>query len=268
MFSVPGKYSGGEAERFTWTQTLTEVELRAPLPPDLPTAAVKCTFRARCIEASWTGAEIKGELTDAIAVDDCLWVIERDDAPVLVATMRKAAPRVWTKLFETDPEPEEAPKLLDGLAGRSDVADGTKTKSKEEMLREAKRRAAVELNGPSQAKLHTVEGRKDEVINLAASEMPQLAVSRAHPSAAPHAPNENGALPTFHPRSHVATDGGRCAAANGVRAVGAFAPGGGHPGMRELHDNAGRRRECHQGAAGKLQGLHAFVARPAAHRDP
>jgi hypothetical protein len=179
MYSVPGKYSGGEGDRFTWTQTLHEVEVRAPLPVELPPGAVSCTFRARGIDVSWDGANsIKGQLTDTVVVDDCLWLVERDDGAVLVATMRKAVPVVWTKLFSTDQEPAEPPTLLDGLAGRS-APDGSKTKSKAEMLRDAKKHAAAELSGPSQAKLHIVEHRKNETVTLAANEMPQLAVSDA-----------------------------------------------------------------------------------------
>lgn len=178
MYSVPGKYSGGESSRFTWTQTLHEIEIRAALPTELATGAANCTFRARGIEISWDGAEpIVGELADTVVVDDCLWVVERDDGlVVMLATMRKAKPSLWTKLFSTDPEPSEPPKLLDGLVGRSGP-DGTKTTSKDEMLREAKKRAAKELVGPSHAKLHTIEDRTNEMIKLAATEMPQLAVN-------------------------------------------------------------------------------------------
>ena len=60
----------------------------------------------------------------------------------LVATIKKASPKTWPKLFVADADPPEAPKLLDGLEGRSDV-DGTKTRSKQEMLKDAKARAAA-----------------------------------------------------------------------------------------------------------------------------
>ena len=97
MFNVPGRYSGGKSSSYTWTQTLHEVELRAPLPQDLPQRSVKCVFAARTIDLSWEGAAapIAGELLDTVVIDDSLWVVEREGTgAVVVATMRKAAPKV------------------------------------------------------------------------------------------------------------------------------------------------------------------------------
>lgn len=179
MYHVPGKYTGGEAATYSWTQTLHEIELRVPLPADLPAGAATCSFRGRGIDLAVMGADdvsVSGELVDALAVDDCLWVIDRDaGGATLVATMRKAAPKTWAKLFAADADPAEEPKLMDGLEGRA-APDGTKSKSKQEMLKDAKARAAAELTGPSQAKNHVVEGRADEALSLSAADVPPLSV--------------------------------------------------------------------------------------------
>ena len=52
-YHVPGQYSGGSAAGYSWTQTLHEVCIRAPLPPE--GGAASCKFFARRLEVSWVG---------------------------------------------------------------------------------------------------------------------------------------------------------------------------------------------------------------------
>jgi hypothetical protein len=123
MFSVPGRYGGGEAERYAWTQTLHEVEIKAPLPSGPPARSVKCTFTARRLDLSFeapSSAEVEpvepvavGEVSAVIVASDCLWSVERDDAggAVAVISLRKAVPAVWDRLFASDPAPTEPPAL-------------------------------------------------------------------------------------------------------------------------------------------------------------
>ena len=123
MFSVPGKYSGGQQSSFSWTQTLHEVELRAPVPS--ADHSVRCAFTARRLDLSWAVAGKQeaepvavGELSAVVAASDCLWSVDRDDKTgqaVAVVMLHKSKPEVWSKLFADDPEPAEAPVLLDGV---------------------------------------------------------------------------------------------------------------------------------------------------------
>ena len=113
MFSVPGKYSGGKTSKYTWTQTLNEVEIKAPIPAS---ASCKCAFTAKALDLSFATKEetepiAVGDLTAVIAASDCLWSVERDAAggAVAVVSLQKAVPQVWNKLFAADAEPEEAP---------------------------------------------------------------------------------------------------------------------------------------------------------------
>ena len=56
MFSVPGKYSGGAADGYSWTQTLSEIELRAPIPRGPPERSVRCTFLAKRLDLAFIEA--------------------------------------------------------------------------------------------------------------------------------------------------------------------------------------------------------------------
>tara|TARA_B110001452_G_scaffold248150_2_gene234676 strand:- start:1352 stop:3019 length:1668 start_codon:yes stop_codon:yes gene_type:complete len=172
QFSVPGKYSGGAGSGFTWTQTQSEVELRAQLPEGADPKRVKCSFTVRRLELSWEdcGAPIEGELSALLALDDCLWSVEEEaGAKTVVATLRKQVPGVWEKLFASDAAPAEPPKLLDG-------PERSVPKSKKELLADAKARAKGAIDEPSKAKMHAVEGKSGEVVTLDPASMPGLPV--------------------------------------------------------------------------------------------
>lgn len=177
MFSVPGRYSGGEGTGYAWTQTLNEIELRAPVPESVAQGSVRCTYGARQLDASWgqDNPSISGELSETVVVDDCLWVVEREGntSAMLVVTLRKAVPRTWRKLFTADAEPEEAPQLLDAP---KPVGMSEEQKSKQTMLKEAKARAATELQGPSKAQLHTLAGKMQETVVVSAADLPTVAL--------------------------------------------------------------------------------------------
>ena len=68
MFHVPGTYSGGETSSYSWTQTKSEVELRAKIPADAA-SSVKCSFEARKLQLSFGSDTIAGELPAVVVVD-------------------------------------------------------------------------------------------------------------------------------------------------------------------------------------------------------
>ena len=172
QFKVPGKYSGGEGSGFSWTQTQNEVEMRAPLPAGAE-STVRCVFAPRKLELSWQGAPapIDAELSALVAPDGCLWSIEEEGgAKAVVVALRKQVPAVWSKLFASDAEPAEPPKLLDGV-------ERSTPKSRAELLADAKARANGALNEElGKAKLHMVEGKNGASVILDAAAMPALPV--------------------------------------------------------------------------------------------
>ena len=97
MFHVPGTYSGGETSSYSWTQTKSEVELRAKIPADAA-SSVKCSFEARKLQLSFGSDTIAGELPAVVVVDDCLWSVESEGAAkTVVVALRKAVPELWTR---------------------------------------------------------------------------------------------------------------------------------------------------------------------------
>ena len=103
-----------------------------------------------------------------VVVADSLWSVEEDGAKkTVVVSLRKAVPDLWTRLLASDEE-AEAPRLLDGLE--------RKAPTKAQMLKDAKGRAKAQLDGPSKAVLHTIEGKAGESLVVAKAALPELPV--------------------------------------------------------------------------------------------
>lgn len=178
MFHVPGKYSGAEAEGFSWTQTLQEIELRAPVPKGPPERSVRCSFLARKIDLAFVEVStttetpvVSGEPFAVLAASDCMWSVERSDAgdAIAVVSLRKTVPKLWPKLLATDPDAAAPPSLLDGQ-------ERSQPKSRTELLKDAKERVGKELDGPSKAKQFAVEALADAERTLSRADLPELPV--------------------------------------------------------------------------------------------
>ena len=57
MIHVPGQYSGGTSDKYTWTQTKAELEVRVPLPDSVGDGAVSCEIAARSFQLEVEGGE-------------------------------------------------------------------------------------------------------------------------------------------------------------------------------------------------------------------
>lgn len=179
MFSVPGQYSGGEGVGYTWTQTLHEITVRVPLPAGVLSSTVHCSFRARRIDLTWDDCGSPApvppdELNAVMVVDDSLWVVEAGEdgkLPTVLLTLRKAVPAIWERLFTSDPAPPETPALLDATVRSA-------PQTKQELLRQAKERLGEQLDGPTRAKLFTLEGLTDEqrTVSAGSDGLPELPV--------------------------------------------------------------------------------------------
>ena len=80
-----------------------------------------------------------------MAPDDCLWSIEDEaGAKTVVVSLRKQVKAVWSRLLESDAEPAEAPRLIDG-------AERSTPKTKAELLCSASQMTQVTSQLPESA---------------------------------------------------------------------------------------------------------------------
>jgi len=106
----PNRGNGGEAEKYVWTQTLDDLELRVAVPPGTKSKQVRCEFTKDRFTFYIAGAgsekcepKIEGEFHAAIAPDDCYWTLE-DNAYVSCFLQKAKGTTWWPRALVGDPE--------------------------------------------------------------------------------------------------------------------------------------------------------------------
>lgn len=108
---------GGDAGRYTWMQSESEVEVRVQVPKATKSKHVTCVFKTKAIKLSVAtlgdgGSVLDGTTPASLDADECVWSFEDDgDRPeerTLVVTLVKTRPtwsaNHWTRVCENEPE--------------------------------------------------------------------------------------------------------------------------------------------------------------------
>lgn len=101
----PNAGNGCDLERYRWTQTLSEVELKVPLditvrPRDVN---VKITKRTLTVGLKNQPPIIDGELCDEVKTEESMWVLQ-DGKTIMVNLEKLKGMNWWKNLVKTDPE--------------------------------------------------------------------------------------------------------------------------------------------------------------------
>jgi hypothetical protein len=99
----PNNGNGADYERYSFTQTLADVELRVPLPvSNVKGKMLDVVITARRISVAMKGSATKlvdGELFAAIKTEDTVWTVE--DGNTLAVSLKKQNGMEWWKSFTT-----------------------------------------------------------------------------------------------------------------------------------------------------------------------
>jgi len=97
--------NGADLEKYKWTQTLEEIELKIPLSIPVKSRDVVVNLQKKSLKVGLKGHPliIDGELEATIKVEDSAWVLE--DKRTLVLNIEKVNKMSWwSRLVTTDPE--------------------------------------------------------------------------------------------------------------------------------------------------------------------
>ena len=102
---APNPGNGADLEKYKWTQTLGELELRVPLPVRVKGRDCVVEFTKKHLKVGLKGQPliIDGELEHEIKIEETFWTLS--EGKEIVVTMDKINKMEWwPRLLTTDPE--------------------------------------------------------------------------------------------------------------------------------------------------------------------
>jgi len=102
----PNAGNGCDLDKYSWTQTLEEVELRVPLPTPCRARDLLVEIGKKKLKVQLKGASealVDGDLDAEVKVEDCIWNLE-DRRSVLLSLYKVNQMSWWSRLVKTDPE--------------------------------------------------------------------------------------------------------------------------------------------------------------------
>ncbi|XP_027338843.1 protein BOBBER 1 [Abrus precatorius] len=102
---VPNKGNGLDLDKYSWTQTLQEVNVNVPVPNGTKSRFVICEIKKNHLKVGLKGQPpiIEGELHRPVKPDDCYWSIE-DQSAISILLTKHDQMEWWKCLVKGDPQ--------------------------------------------------------------------------------------------------------------------------------------------------------------------
>merc|ERR1712037_465637 len=101
----PNDGNGADLEKYSWTQTLQEIELRIPLGGAYKSKDLNVSIEKKHIKIGIKGKEpiIDGELPKEVKLEESTWTLQ--DKKIMMVQLEKVNQMEWwNKMVTTDPE--------------------------------------------------------------------------------------------------------------------------------------------------------------------
>ncbi|KAG5229572.1 protein BOBBER [Salix suchowensis] len=168
--SVPNKGNGLDLEKYSWTQTLQEVNVQIPVPPGTKSRFVVCDIKKNHLKVGIKGQPpiIEGEPYKPIKVDDCYWSIE-DQNTISILLTKHDQMDWWKSLVKGDPEIDT--QKVEPENSKLSELDSETRQTVEKMMFDQRQKS---MGLPT-----SDEMQKQEILKKFMSEHPEMDFSRA-----------------------------------------------------------------------------------------
>ncbi|KAI9097901.1 hypothetical protein K1719_025672 [Acacia pycnantha] len=167
---APNKGNGLDLEKYSWTQTLQEINVIVPVPNGTKSRFVICDIKKNRLKVGLKGQPpiIDGELFNAVKPDDCYWSIE-DQSSISILLTKQDQMNWWKCLVKGDPE-VDTQKVEPENSKLSDLDPETR-QTVEKMMFDQRQKS---MGLPTSEEL-----QKQEVLKKFMGEHPEMDFSRA-----------------------------------------------------------------------------------------
>ncbi|KAJ6687532.1 NUCLEAR MIGRATION PROTEIN NUDC [Salix koriyanagi] len=167
---VPNKGNGLDLEKYSWTQTLQEVNVQIPVPSGTKSRFVICDIKKNHLKVGIKGQPpiIEGEPYKPIKVDDCYWSIE-DQNTISILLTKHDQMDWWKSLVKGDPEIDT--QKVEPENSKLSELDSETRQTVEKMMFDQRQKS---MGLPT-----SDEMQKQEILKKFMSEHPEMDFSRA-----------------------------------------------------------------------------------------
>jgi len=133
--------NGGKTDKYTWTQTLTTLEVYVDVPPGIKAKQITCDIGGETLKVGVKGEPLimSGKMHGKVKPDDCMWTL-LDNKCIQITMEKMDGMKWWSGVMQGDAE-IDTKKIVPENSKLSDL-DGETRSTVEKMMYDQRQKAA------------------------------------------------------------------------------------------------------------------------------